>query len=42
MVNVKPGDTWDTFFFISDTGGSKEKIRVEPVTSQKVSGLVIG
>ena len=30
------------FFFISDTGGSKEKIRVEPVTSQKVSGLVIG
>ena len=29
-------------FFISDTGGLEEKIRVEPVTSPNVSGLVIG
>ena len=30
------------FFFISDTGGSEEKIRLEPVTSPNVSWLVIG
>ena len=30
------------FFKISDTGSSKEKIRVKLVTSPTVSGLVIG
>ena len=43
MVNFKPGDTWQTFFFlISNTGGSEEKIQVEPVTNPNVSELVIG
>ena len=38
MVNFKPGDTWQTIFFlISNTGGSEEKIQVEPVTSPNVS-----
>ena len=32
MVNVKPGDTWETIFFISDTGGLEEKMRVALVT----------
>ena len=27
MVNFKPGNTWKTIFFVSDTGGSEEKIR---------------
>ena len=31
MVNFEPGDTWETIFFISDTGCSEEKIRVEPI-----------
>ena len=41
MVNFKPGDTWETIFYIhiSETGGSEEKIPVEPVTSPNVSGL---
>ena len=44
MVNFKPGDTWQTIFFflISNTGGSEDKIQVEPVTSPNVSELVIG
>ena len=42
MVNFKPGDTWETIFFISDTGSSEEKIWVEPVNSPNVSRLVIG
>ena len=43
MVNFKPGDTWQTIFFlISNTGGSEEKIQVEPVTSPNVSELVMG
>ena len=44
MVNFKLGDTWQTiiFFLISNTGGSEEKIQVEPVTRPNVSDLVIG
>ena len=43
MVNFKPGNTWQTILFlISNTGGSEEKIRVEPVASPNLSELDIG